>query len=210
MARSPIVLERGQRAWTVWGRRRPGRIWTSPPASASTRWALPTRTGAAAVDRPRAGPAAAYLQPVLHRPLCQAGPQAVQAHRAGQGVFSPIPAPRPTRAPSSAPANTAPTPTAQAAARFSAWVNSFHGRTLATPDRHRPGCVSHHDFGPFPGGFRLPARRRYRRAAGRPGPGRCLRRDDGAGAGARGGVIALDPDYVHRVGRPSAPRKTCC
>ena len=79
-------------------------------------------------------------------------------------------------------------------------VNSFHGRTLATPDRHRPGCVPPR-FRAFPGGFRLPARRRYRRAAGRPGPGRCLRRDDGAGAG-RGRRHRAGPGLCAPGGRP--------
>ena len=62
-----------------------------------------------------------------------------------------------TRAPSSAPANTASRPTAPPATRCSAWVNSFHGRTLATLTATGQD-VFHHDFGPFPDHFAyLPA-----------------------------------------------------
>ena len=73
----------------------------------------------------------------------------------------------------------------------------FHGRTLATPDRHRPGCVPHQYFGPFPGNFAyVPA-----------GDFSALRdtADDTVCAvmlelvQGEGGVVALDADYVAKV-----------
>lgn len=75
-------------------------------------------------------------------------------------------------------------------------VNSFHGRTLATLTATGQD-VFHHDFGPFPEGFvYVPANdfEAFARAA-----------DDTVCAvmmemvQGEGGVVALDPDFVHKV-----------
>ena len=75
-------------------------------------------------------------------------------------------------------------------------VNSFHGRTLATPDRHRPGTF-HQYFGPFNGGFT------YTQAGDIEGLTELVDRHTCAIllelVQGEGGVVALDPEYVQAV-----------
>ena len=76
-------------------------------------------------------------------------------------------------------------------------VNSFHGRTLATLTATGQE-VFHHDFGPFPADFGyLPAGDIDALEAALDEGGVCAVMMELVQG--EGGVIALDPDYVHRV-----------
>ena len=79
-------------------------------------------------------------------------------------------------------------------------VNSFHGRTLATLTATGQD-VFHHDFGPFPADFGyLPAGDIDALRAALDQGGVCAVMMELVQG--EGGVIALDPDYVHRVAGP--------
>lgn len=144
-ARSPLVLEHGEGmyAYDADGKALSGlylRHWRKRAGL------LPPGLG---TGRYHAGhPFAAFFQPVLHRPLRQAGQAAVCPHRLDQVFFGN----------SGAEANEG---AIKCARKYSVTtygpdrnkvltlVNSFHGRTLATLTATGQD-VFHKDFGPFP------------------------------------------------------------
>ena len=76
-------------------------------------------------------------------------------------------------------------------------VNSFHGRTLATLTATGQE-VFHHDFGPFPADFAYVPAGDFDALAAAAGDGRTCAVMMELVQG-EGGVVALEPDYVHRV-----------
>ena len=76
-------------------------------------------------------------------------------------------------------------------------VNSFHGRTLATLTATGQE-VFHHDFGPFPADFAYVPAGDFDALAAAAGDGRTCAVMMELVQG-EGGVVALEPDYAHRV-----------
>ena len=101
------------------------------------------------------------------------------------------------RARSNARASTAPTNTAKAAARSSRSSTRSTGRTLATLTATGQE-VFHHDFGPFPADFAYVPAGDFDALAAAAGDGRTCAVMMELVQG-EGGVVALEPDYVHRV-----------